>query len=103
MPIFDIIDPKGKWNAKTLPSEEFDLQLCNQALSLREQRRAKATKRYPGAFWDAEDIALWQTRLAYAPRETVKHTLKATTQLVELAENHSSYTQMRNHFKKRFP
>ena len=32
------------------------IYLYNQALSLREQRRARATKRDPGAFWDEEDI-----------------------------------------------
>ena len=41
LPTFDVIDPEGKWNIKTLPPEEFNLQLCNQAISLRKQRRAK--------------------------------------------------------------
>ena len=55
------------------------------------------------AIWDESDIALWQTRLGYVPAEVARHTLDATTQMVELEENHSSYTTMKNHFKKRFP
>ena len=101
--MYDIIDPNGSWNAKSLPSEEFDLQLCNQALSLREQRRAKMAQRPPGEPWDEADLAMWQTRLGYAPLEVTKRTLKATTQQVELEENHSSFTVMQDHFKKRFP
>ena len=80
LPVYDIIDPNGSWNAKSLPSEEFDLQLCNQALSLREQRREKMAQRPPGEPWDEADIAMWQTRLGYAPLEVTKKTLKATTQ-----------------------
>ena len=29
LPSFDVIDPEGKWNAKTLRPGEFSLQLCN--------------------------------------------------------------------------
>ena len=56
LPIFGIIDPECKWNAKELPTEEFNLELCNQALSLREQRRAKATDRAPGALWSQHTL-----------------------------------------------
>ena len=98
-----MIDPKCKWNAKTFPSEEFNLQLCNHALNLRKQQRAKATKLPPGALWDEHDISLWQTKLGYAPADVTRQTLGATTKVIELAENNSSYTVMRDHFKKRFP
>ena len=63
LPIIDIIDPTGVWHPHNVGIEEFDVQLCNKALSLRENRRAKATHRKPGSHWDASDIALWQTRL----------------------------------------
>ena len=77
--------------------------MCNQALGLREQIRFQATYRALGALWDKQDIALWQTRLAYATANVTKHTLKATFQRVELEENTSSYTVMKDHYKKRFP
>ena len=57
--IFDIIKPECKWNAKALPSEEFNLQLCNQVLNLREQRRAQVTNTAPGSLWDEQDITSW--------------------------------------------
>ena len=74
--------------------------MCNKALTLRENRRAKATHRKPGALWDATDITLWQTRLGYSTEEVVKRTLQATTQMVDLEENRASYTIMRDNFKK---
>ena len=61
------------------------------------------TNRKPGSLWDDSDIAMWQTRLGYAPPDVTKKTLEATTQQAELEENHSSYTIMKDHFKKRFP
>ena len=59
LPVYDIIYPNGRWNAKSLPSEELDLQLCNQVLSLKEQRRAKIMQKPPGEPWDEADIAMW--------------------------------------------
>lgn len=103
LPVFDVIDPNGKWIAKALPPEDFDLQLCNQVLGLREQRRARMTNRKPGSLWNDSDIAMWQTRLGYASTHVTKKTLKATTQKAELEENNSSYTIMKDHFKKKFP
>lgn len=87
LPVFDIIDPTRIWNLKNLPTEEFNLQICNEVLSLREQRRARAANRPPGSIWDASDIALWQTRLGYVPADVTKKTLEATTQMVDLEEN----------------
>ena len=103
LPVFDIIDPTGVWNSKGLPTEEFNLQLCNEVLALREQRRARAANRPPGSIWDASDIALWQTRLGYAPSDVTKKTLEVTTQMVDLGENKASYSIMKDHFKKKFP
>ena len=90
LPVFDIIDPTGVWNSKGLPTEEFNLQLCNEVLALRGQRRARAANRAPGSIWDASDIALWQARLAFAPTDVTRKTLAATTQMVELEENHGA-------------
>ena len=59
LPIIDIIDPTGGSHPHNVGIEEFDLQLFNKALSLRENRRAKATHRKPGSHWDASDIAMW--------------------------------------------
>ena len=103
LPIIDIIDPTGVWHPHNVGKEEFDVQLCNKVLSLRQNRRAKATHRKPGSHWDASDITLWQTSLGYSTEEVVKRTLKATTQMVDLEENRASYTVMRDNFQKRFP
>ena len=35
LPVYDVIDPKGEWRAKDLPTEAFDLQMCNKVLYLR--------------------------------------------------------------------
>ena len=42
LPVYDVIDPKGEWCAKDLPTEAFDLQMCNKVLYLRANRRATA-------------------------------------------------------------
>ena len=72
LPIIDIIDLAGVWHPHNVGIEEFDLQLCNKALSLWENRRAKAAHRKPGLHWDASDIVMWQTRLGYSTEEVVK-------------------------------
>ena len=87
LPVYDIIDPTGTWNAKELPSEEFNIQICLESLNIRENRRAIMEKRPPGSLWDAQDIAIWQTRLGYVPARVAGKTLEATTQIVESEEN----------------
>ena len=42
LPVYDVIDPQGKWCTKDLPTEAFDLQMCNKVLYLRENWRATA-------------------------------------------------------------
>ena len=53
--------------------------------------------------WNAKDVAIWQTRLGYVPQEVVKKTLESTTQMIELEEDLTSYSVMRDHYKKRYP